>query len=415
MAELKANDIPISWVYNVEALEQPEQFIIIHPANAEVAASLTKIQTKMMENPANNISKYIDKAAIETAIKGLISGSQIKQEWIENLVLKLQTGQVTSEYLNNLFDNLGASNGVKQGNANAQMIRLLTLRAIFIPESLPQYLNWLNISGDRKKENEKQKISLQLQLQLRNYQKFLEPLIIVGANHVLSQILGKKISITAYCWLLKNKNSLWSAHSSIIKQQVRHDLESLGNSLLQKTPSQKKDELVYGNATWKNLISFLKSHRDRISVPYGEPSNYYQPFADLFSQLPDYELAAYFHQISNGKVPKEIFTTAFPKLKSTYETIIFGLTVQKELTFSDLTTILIRKYGRPVAVTVIVMLSHGLFFALGYQVGKFNNGNIAKQETPEYPLSSEEILTDVETINVSEIPTAKMEKALDKF
>ena len=61
------------------------------------------------------------------------------------------------------------------------------------------------------------------------------------------------------------------------------------------------------------------------------------------------------------------------------------------------------------------MLSHGLFFALGYQVGKFNNGNIAKQETPEYPLSSEEILTDVETINVSEIPTAKMEKALDKF
>ncbi|MDE5082195.1 MAG: hypothetical protein O4859_13355 [Trichodesmium sp. St18_bin1] len=415
MAELKANDIPISWVYNVEALERPEQFIIIHPANAEVAASLTKIQTKMMENPASNISKYIDEAAIETAIKGLISGSQIKQEWIENLVLKLQTGQVTSEYLNNLFDNLGASNGVKQGNANAQMIRLLTLRAIFIPESLPQYLNWLNISGDRKKENEKQKISLQLQLQLRNYQKFLEPLIIVGANHVLSQILGKKISITAYCWLLKNKNSLWSAHSSIIKQQVRHDLESLGNSLLQKTPSQKKDELVYGNATWKNLISFLKSHRDRISVPYGEPSNYYQPFADLFSQLPDYELAAYFHQISNGKVPKEIFTTAFPKLKSTYETIIFGLTVQKELTFSDLTTILIRKYGRPVAVTVIVMLSHGLFFALGYQVGKFNNGNIAKQETPEYPLSSEEILTDVETINVSEIPTAKMEKALDKF
>ena len=415
IAEFKANDIPISWVYNVEAIERPEQFIIIHPANAEIAASLTEIQAKIIENSPGNISTYIDEAAIETAIKGLIGGSQIKQEWIENLVFKLHTGQVTSEYLNNLFDNLGASNGVKQGNANAQMIRLLTLRAIFIPESLPEYLHWLNISGDRKKENEKQKISQQLQLQLRNYQKLLEPLIIVGANHVLSQILGKKISVTAYCWLLKNQHSLWSAHSSIIKQQVRHDLEYLGNSLLHKTPSQKKDELVYGNATWKNLIPFLKSRRDRISFSYGEPSNYYQPFADLFSQLPDYELAAYFHQVSNGKVPKEIFTTAFPKLKSTYETIIFGLTVRKELAFSDRTTILIRKYKRPVAITVLVMFSHGLFFALGYQVGKFNSGNITERETPEYSLSSEEILTDVETINVSEISTAKMEKALDKF
>ncbi|GGA29974.1 hypothetical protein [Okeania sp. KiyG1] len=151
MAEIKANDLPISWAYNVEAIERPEQFIIIHPANTEVEASLSQTQTKMMKNPRENISTNIDEAAIETAIKGLISGSQIKQEWVENLILKLQNGQVTSKYLNNLFDNLGAGNAVKQGNANAQMVRLLTLRAIFIPETLPEYLNWLNITGDGKR------------------------------------------------------------------------------------------------------------------------------------------------------------------------------------------------------------------------------------------------------------------------
>ncbi|MGD1699914.1 hypothetical protein [Dapis sp. BLCC M229] len=407
IAEFKANDQPISWVYNVEAVERPEQFIVIHPANAEVAASLTEIQTKIMENSRTNISKNIDEAAIETAIKGLISGSQIKEEWIENLILKLQTGQVTTEYLNNLFDNLGASNAVQQGSANAQMVRLLTLRAIFIPETLPEYLHWLNINGDRKKEDEKQKISLKLQSQLRNYQNLLEPLILVGADRAFYQILRKKISVTAFCWLLKSQGSLWSTYSQKIQQQVRHDLEYLGNSLLNKNLGQETDKLVYGNAIWKKLISFLKSRR--------YPCNYYQPFADLFSQLPDYELAAYFHQVSNGKVPKEIFTTAFPKLKSTYETIIFGLTVQKKLTVYDRITILIRKYGRPVAVTVIVMLSHGLCFALGYQLGKFNSENIAKKETLEYPLTSEEILTDVETTTVSEISTEKMEKALEKF
>ncbi|MEM1169183.1 MAG: hypothetical protein AAGJ08_08970 [Cyanobacteria bacterium P01_H01_bin.35] len=407
MAEFKANGQSISWVYNVETVERPEQFIIIHPANAEVAASLTEIQTKIMEISPTNISTHIDEAAIETAIKGLISGSQIKQEWIENLILKFQDGQVTPEYLNNLFDNLGASNAVKQGNVNAQMVRLLTLRAIFIPETLPEYLHWLNISGDGKKENEKQKVSLQLQSQLRNYQNLLEPLIVAGANHAFYQILGKKISVPAFSWMLKTKSSLWSVYSSQIKEQVSHDLEYLGNSLLNKTLSQEKNELVYGSAIWKKLISWLKYRR--------YPCNYYQPFADLFSQLPDYELAAYFHQVSNGKVPKEIFTTGFPKLKSSYETIIFGLTVQKELAFSDYITILIKKYGRPVAVTVMVMLSHGLFFALGYQVGKFNSGNITEGETLEDPLSSEEILTDVETNTLSEISTEKMEKALEKF
>ncbi len=415
IAEIKANGQPTSWAYNVEAVERPEQFIIIHSANAEVAASLAQIQTKMMEKSLTNISTNIDEAAIETAIKGLISGSQIKPEWVQNLILRLQAGQVTSEYLNNLFNNLGASNAVKQGNANAQMVRLLTLRAIFIPETLPEYLNWLNINSNAKKEDEKQKISLQLQSQLRNYQKLLEPLIVPGMNRAFYQILGGKISVPAFCWLLKTKGSLWSAYSGRIKQQVRHDLEYLGNNLLNRSIDEETGELLCGNAIWKQLISCLKSRRDRTSFRYRERCNYYHNFADLFSQLPDYELAAYFHQVSNAKVPKTIFTAAFPKLKSTYETIIFWLTVQKELTFSDHITILIKKYGAAVAVTCLVVLSHGLFFALGYQIGKFNSGNIAELETLESSPSPEEILTDVETTTVSEISAEKMEKALEKF
>ncbi|MDY7007346.1 MAG: hypothetical protein SWX82_26310 [Cyanobacteriota bacterium] len=407
MAEIKAKDLPISWAYNVEAIERPEQFIIIHPANTEVAASLSQTQTKMMKNSQENISTNIDEAAIETAIKGLISGSQIKQEWVENLIVKLQNGQVTSKYLNNLFDNLGASNAIKQGNANAQMVRLLTLRAIFIPETLPEYLNWLNITGDRKKEDEKQKISLKLQSQLKNYQKLLDPLIAVGINYAFYQILGGKISVPAFCWLLKTKSSLWSTYSSIIKQQVRHDLEYIGNNLLNISIDQEIEQLIYGDTIWKKLIFYLKSRRDRC--------NYYQPFAELFSQLPDYELAAYFHQLSYGKVPKSIFTSAFPKSKSIYETITFGLNVQQELTVSDRIIISVKKYGVPVSVTFLLLLSHSLSFVLGYQVSKFNTDSISEVKKNETSLSSEDRLTDEKTNTVSLISAVKMEKALDNF
>ncbi|MEB3342027.1 hypothetical protein [Okeania sp.] len=405
MAETKANEKPTSWIYHAETVEQPEQFIIIHPANAEVAASLTEIQTKIIENSPKNISKNIDEAAIETAIKGLIGGSKIKQEWIENLVLKLQTGEITSEDLNKLFDNLGASNAIKQGNTNSQMIRLLTLRAILIPETLAEYLDWLNITRNEKKENEKQKISLTLQSQLRNNQKLLEPLILRGVNDAFYQILGKKISIPACCWLFNNKDNLWSKYSSQIIQQVREDLESFGNSLSNKTLGKETDK----NAIWKNLISWLKSPQ--------ENCNYYQPLADLFSQLPDYELAAYFHQISNGKVPRIIFSRAFPKSKSkvSYETTIFGLTVQKELVFSEKMTILIMKYGRPVVIIFLVMISHGLFFGLGHQVSKFNTKDIFPKKISEVLPSKEEKSTYLETTNLNEISTVKMEKALEKF
>ncbi|MGK7921610.1 MAG: hypothetical protein AB4080_16555 [Trichodesmium sp.] len=407
MAEVKANSQPTSWAFNVEAIEQPEQFILIHPANTEVATSLTKIQTNIVAKKHINSSTNVDRASLETAIKGLISGSQIKSEWLDNLIVKLQDVQVTSEYLNNLFDNLGASNAIKQGNANAQMIRLLTLRAIFIPETLPEYLNWLKINGEKNKEDEKQKISLQLQSQLRNYQKFLEPLITAGINHSLCQMLGGKISISRCYWLLKTKDSLWSIYFSNIKQQIRHDLEYLGKSLSHKSIKQETEQLFYGNTLWKKLIPWLKSRR--------YPCNYYQPFADLFAQLPDYELAAYFHQVSNGKVPKKIFKAAVSKSKSTYETTIFGLTVQQKLTFSDQINLLLKKYGVSVALTCLVLLSNGLFFALGYQAGKFNRGNISQPRNPEPSPSPKDIITNLDQNTVITIPVEKMEKALDKF
>ncbi|NEP45216.1 MAG: hypothetical protein F6K35_40750, partial [Okeania sp. SIO2H7] len=123
MAEIKAKDSNISWVYNVEAVEEPEQFIIIHPANAEAESRLKQTAVKTMDNFPKSKTSNVDLAAMETAIKGLISRSQIKPEWIVNLVAILKVGQVDSEYLKNMFDRLGASSGINQESASEQIIR----------------------------------------------------------------------------------------------------------------------------------------------------------------------------------------------------------------------------------------------------------------------------------------------------
>lgn len=87
---------------------------------------------------------------IESAIKGLISGSQIKPEWMETLVDTLQADLLAKRDWQNLFDGLGATTAIEKRSYHQQMVRLITLRAIVLPETLPEYLLWLN--SDKKTE-----------------------------------------------------------------------------------------------------------------------------------------------------------------------------------------------------------------------------------------------------------------------
>lgn len=401
MAEMKAKNRETAWVYNVDAVEEPEQFIIIHPANVEAEARLKQSAAKAMENLPKINAPNVDLAAMETAIKGLISRSQIKPEWILNLVNILKVGRVNSEYLKNMFDRLGASSGMNQETASEQTIRLLTLRAIVIPETLPEYLDWLQIKSKSKKENNKQTISLQFQSQLRNYVNLLEPLLSQGMNSALEQILSGKMPVPAFTWLLTSQGSLWASYRGTLRQKVRNDLDAIKNSLLTRGINHPSTSFNCGNTIWKKLQTSLQSGKNRCS--------YYQPFADLFARLPDYELAAYFYQISHGKVPKQIFVEAFDRSKYALEATVFGLTVFRQVTLTDRAVLFMSKYAFGLAVTALLIASHGIIFAVGFNVGKLNEEKIADSQLP----------TVTETPEVSETPgeisPAEMQTALTNF
>lgn len=406
MAETKAKNGEISWVYNVETVEEPEQFVILHPANAEAESRLKKTAVKTTDSSPKTNAPKVDLAAMETAVKGLIGRSQIKPEWIVNLVSILKVGQIDSEYLKNLFDSLGASSGIKQGNAGEQTIRLLTLRAIVIPETLPEYLDWLQIKSKTKKENNKQAISLQFQSQLKNYVNLLEPLLSQGMNSALEQILLGKMPVPAFNWLLTSQGSLWGSYRGRLRQKVRKDLDAIKNSLLTKGINHPSSSFNCGSAIWKKLQTWLQSGKNRCS--------YYQPLANLFARLPDYELAAYFYQVSQGKVPKEIFIEAFPRSKNALEETVFGLTVLRQVTLIDKTVLLISKYAFPLAVGALLIASHSVIFAVGFNVGKLSEDKVGDSQLPATE-TPEIAATPIITSTPGEISPEQLQIALNNF
>ena len=406
MAEMKAKNWEISWVYNVETVEEPEQFIILHPANAEAELRLKQTAVKTTDTSPKINAPNIDLAAMETAVKGLISRSQIKPEWIVNLVGTLKVGQVDSEYLKNLFDRLGASSGMNQGNAGEQTIRLLTLRAIVIPETLPEYLDWLQIKSKTKKENNKQTISLQFQGQLKNYVNLLEPLLSQGMNSALEQILLGKMPVPAFNWLLTSQGSLWASYRGKLRQKVRNDLDAIKNSLLTRGINHPSSSFNCGNAIWKKLQTWLKKKKNRCS--------YYQPLADLFARLPDYELAAYFYQVSQGKVPKEIFIEAFPRSKNALEETVFGLTVLRHVTLIDKTVLMISKYAFALAVAALLIASHSIIFAVGFNVGKLSEEEVADSQVSETE-TPQTTATPIITPTPEQISPEQLQIALNNF
>ena len=366
VAEKIANGQLVSWAYDVEAVERARRFLVIQAADEKAYQDLIRIGNASIDNLSS-----VDEPSIELAIKGLIGGSQIKQEWIQAL---LQNEQVTSDHCQTIFDDQGAHTRIKQRNYSPQMVRLLTLRAIIIPDTLPEYLEWFGIDGKNKgKGDNKQKVSLEFQGQLKKHILQLEPLIDGSMKSVLEQILKKKISIPAFSWLLTAQKSLWSSYRASLLQNVRDDLEAIDNYLNSSDDSPSEPSFACGDSIWKNLQSGLPGPNYRYS--------YYQPFADLFERLGDYQLASYFYQVSKGVVPKNLFLKAF---KNKDKSDLWGLTLNREVTWDEHLINLLRRYSLSLAAIFILVLTNLFSYMLGLQskgkIGlKNSNGETLEQ------------------------------------
>ena len=354
--------LPVAWAFNVEALEKPERFQVIQPASQRAYDGLKRA----IANAAQVVSAInIDEAALKSAIRSLMNSSTVKPEAVQEIVKGLENKEIESDYWETLFNAQGADKAIKQKIYSSQMVRLITLRAMVIPESLPQFLAWLNVQAG-KKPDENQTVSLDFQKAIRA--SFPKEQLTKGIRYLLLNLLNKKISVDSLCWLLMIDGSAWVYAQKEFIADIRDDLQLIcnyfssprtlyksssytdPNSVLTSSssfppqndsqfhhvqPPIKKDSwqdnFKYQKQIWANLINNWQG----IQQGYYKIEEY-QPLAELFEKFRQYDLAAYFYQVSDGIVNKDLYyEVANQQYRHRRSPVVFGVEIEPKKNLID--------------------------------------------------------------------------------
>ena len=138
---LSKNGLPVSWAVNVEALVKPERFQIIQPASEKAVERIKRAIASTSQVKINAVT--IDEAALKSAIRSLIHSSQVKPDAVAVIVNGVANKEITPEYWEHLFNSQGANQGIRLKIYSPQMVKLLTLRALVLPKTKPEFLAWL--------------------------------------------------------------------------------------------------------------------------------------------------------------------------------------------------------------------------------------------------------------------------------
>ncbi|MGK7901546.1 MAG: hypothetical protein AB4352_09050 [Hormoscilla sp.] len=233
MAELKAHrHQAVSWADNVVALSRPESFIIIQTATEGAYQQLTEIKEDLVGEASRLPGTEEDVAALFSEIKALIGNAQVRKERVQALATALEEKQLTKTQWSDIFNRLGATKAL-MGNPHGNDARLLTVRAIALPETLPEFLNWLNTEEEKNQESHQQIASAKFQFQLRIHEyRRLEPFLAEGIRIVLEQLIQREceLPVENVAWLLTAKEGLWAKYRDDLYENIRGDLKIISSS-----------------------------------------------------------------------------------------------------------------------------------------------------------------------------------------
>ncbi|NER97290.1 MAG: hypothetical protein F6J86_26165 [Symploca sp. SIO1B1] len=164
LAEAKTSEQSVSWAFNVEALEQPWRFLVIQAASNSAYEVLSRA---IAHQPKIKTPVIADEQALKSAIKSLMGSSTIKKEAVQTIAEALGNEQITSEYWHSIFDSQGARSAFTQKIYSPQMVRLLLLRALVLPETFPDYLDWLQLENNLNKRGINQQLNVALEFQIK--------------------------------------------------------------------------------------------------------------------------------------------------------------------------------------------------------------------------------------------------------
>ncbi|NEO58320.1 MAG: hypothetical protein F6K54_37900 [Okeania sp. SIO3B5] len=230
--------------------------------------------------------------------------NRVKREHIETLENALANPQLNDNYWQLILDKEGASQVVRENIYIARYVRLLTLKAILIPQFLPDFLAWIT---DSKEWEIHYVTSFMLQESILqaaskstdDFPYFLEKLKL-GICCVIDCLIDEP-KILKQSQSLLTGSGLWSQlYKNSLSQELEKVLDLMGNYI------EKRQSLQSLKSQYPQWISLLNKI-NKFWYPPEKHDYYYGNLTRLFEKVGTAKLAAIFYQIGQGSVPKSLF------------------------------------------------------------------------------------------------------------
>ncbi|MEY3555642.1 MAG: hypothetical protein RLZZ580_1697 [Cyanobacteriota bacterium] len=373
------NDELISWACNVEALEKPNRFLVIHPASAKAEETIRATINSVPQLPP----AIPEEPLIRTAIKNSCRTGKFQQDNLATIESALNNPKIQEDYhttfWNSIFEGEGSNDAYQQEIYSDYNVRLLTLQAIICPEKLPDFVDWI-----MKKEKDYYPICQRFQGEIvkainpQGDGSITSPTIFSkitqGINILILKVIERADLIDATARLLSDKKGLWRrVYKTYTSVGLKQDLNKKAGYLSTETEGLKEKEFyVLNDAPWQEIIDDLRKVWNRPFYP-DQTTQKYIHLARLFDQLevPSNDnkdsLTIFFYHLAQGKIPSDVYKRH--GLKGD-EGDNFGIKVQRDIPWQEPIFKFLRDYfssnfkvGIPSVIINFVILSS--VFTLG--------------------------------------------------
>jgi hypothetical protein len=324
----------ISWACNVEALEKPNRFLVIHPASKKAEETIRATINSIPQLPP----AIPEEPLIRTAIKNSCRTGKFQENLapIENALNNPKIQQDYTTFWNCIFEGQGSKDAYQQGIYNESNVRLLTLQAIICPEKLPDFVAWI-----MKKEKDYYPISQSFQGEI--VKAITQPNSLIfnqvkqGINILILHIIKQPDLIDATARLLSDKDGLWGGiYKSYTSVGLREDLKKKAGYLSTETEGLKEKEFyVLNHARWQEIIDDLRKVWNPRFYP-DQTTQKYIHLARLFDKLevPSEEqykgssLTVFFYHLAQEKIPSDVYKRHKLREDKDYN---FGIQVKRDI------------------------------------------------------------------------------------
>ncbi|MCA2508072.1 MAG: hypothetical protein IM550_04920 [Microcystis sp. M54BS1] len=313
----------ISWACNVEALEKPNRFLVIHPASKKAEETIRATINSIPQLPP----AIPEETLIRTAIKNSCRTGNFQENLapIEDALNNPKIQQDYTTFWNYIFEGEGSKDAYEQQIYDNFKVRLLTLQAIICPEKLPDFVAWI-----MKKEKDYYPISQSFQQEISRAiyppgaasptSPTIFSKIPQGINILIVNVIEQPELIDATAKLLLNNGGLWCRIYKIYtSKKLEKDLKKKAKKA--GYLSQEKGDLtedlekfyVLNDTPWQEIIDDLSKvwnhpfYSDQKTKKYIHLARLFDKLEEKVTSYQGNSLTVFFYHLAQEKIPSDVY------------------------------------------------------------------------------------------------------------